>query len=175
MKKKLLILICCVSLLGLVGCGKNDNNLGGKSKVGIATIVDNNGETKKMTAKELLDIYNNNEAKFKKYYAGAEVNLTGIISSIDESFSFIKGTTVYLYVINLEDGWRIEIRKEGNEDFVADIDKGTKIQVSSNIVDKWNNKVQVYGVKKCSEPSSCYDELDNPYSDIDKTIISIVD
>lgn len=160
MKKKILtILLCGVLVFGLTGCGakneENDNNET-ESKNSKATIVDNKGTTAEMSAKELYDIYNENELKFDKYYDGAKIQLTGTVEKVKEN-----GICGYgVYEINLEDDWAICLYQEGNEDFVTELSKGTKIKANSNVGFVHGKQIYIHGVKCDENGENCEDDYD---------------
>lgn len=56
-----------------------------------ATIIDNQGNTVELTAKELIDIYDENEATFDTLYHNAEVSLVGTVDKIEYDISTAGG------------------------------------------------------------------------------------
>lgn len=91
-----------------------------------ATIIDNEGNTIEMTAEELIEIAEGNNAQYEKYYLGAAIEVTGEVSQIETGVGPYDNDCVYLeegWVIRTEDGWY---------DW-ADVAIGTKLKVKSNI------------------------------------------
>ena len=123
MRKKILAIITILAMcLALCACG------GGTA----ATITDNEGNTVQMTAKELKEIYQKNEARFDKLYENAEVTLTGTVESIDSNFMY-KGTSTRYDSIKLEDGWQIDIAHGSHDDILLKLSAGDSITVTSEI------------------------------------------
>ena len=175
MKKTIIsfVLITAFVLL-LTGCGSSSNNDSKKTSneskdSKFATIVDNEGKTNKMEAKEVVSIANENEAKFKKYYVGAKISFDGTVDKVEmDKFSWpcYKNSTYYTSVSGIEqfteqskndtsscaeitfkDGYKLFIPSEGIID-VADIESGVKYHVESNIIMKWNSELLLYGVSE---------------------------
>jgi len=140
------LLILGFLVIGITGCGnKNDSTDLGNSSNDVATIIDNNGETQKMSAKELVQIYEKDEAEFKKIYTGADITVVGTFEVVKEKidFSIIDGKSevVEVYELSLKEGWVIRINRQGNEDFIAKLNEGDKLEVKGNIAMGWNGTV----------------------------------
>lgn len=123
MKKKILAIIMVMALcLVLCACG------GGTA----ATITDNDGNTVQMTAKELKEVYDENEARFDKLYKDAEITLTGTVESIKSNFMYSGSSTRY-DSITLEDGWQVDIAHGSHDDVLSELGAGSTITVTSEI------------------------------------------
>ena len=138
MKKKVykLILMSLVFIL-LTGCGNSvfigkekDNNK--VSAIKKATIVDKEGKTVEMTSKELKKIYDQNEAKFDKYYKVASITLVGTVKSVETNFREI-GSSTTLDAIVLEEGWEVNLPAGYYEDTLIELSAGDLIYVDTNI------------------------------------------
>ncbi len=102
-------------------------------KIVSASIANNEGETETLSANELIEIYNGNQAKFNKYYTGAEVNFTAAIESISlnqmtmiSDANWGTGNTVVL----LEGGWCLVNPPQDLADYMP----GDKVQISAKII-----------------------------------------
>lgn len=131
--KKFTILLLGILLIGITGCGTKNDNLK-------ATIIDNEGNTVKITSDELSSSYSNNPANYKSKYYGASIEFTGIIEKIRD--------VATEYYIDLEEGWSIVLNQKKSEDLVKDLNKGDKIQGSSNIEykDSSTGNIKIYGM-----------------------------
>lgn len=159
MKKKLLLgLLSGILLLGSTGCGVTNPR---EKK---ATIIDNEKSTIKLSANELYNISEENEAKFKKYYIGSKVIFEGTISSVETSTSSCYMNTLFeqdqsklkmsgisyadstpCATINFEEGFKLLIPSIGVLD-LADLNVGDKYNVEANIIYMWNKQVEICGM-----------------------------
>lgn len=125
MKKSICLIICLIMILALCACGD--------SKASIVTL---SGENKKLSAKEVYDLYNSNQMSFAENYAGAEISLTATVVNVKEDkywFDSNKKNSP-LCVVTLEDGWKCEFLMEGSKKELAkSLKKGDKIQISSKL------------------------------------------
>lgn len=161
MKKKIIsILFITIIILGFTGCSKDDKNEG-KAKV-----VNNENKTEQLSSQELYDINKENAAKFKKYYVGAKISFDGTVASIEEETRNCHDSTNFetwqnglntfvstsgssdrrkCYEINFDEGYKLVI-PEGSLIDIADVNRGDKYHVESNIVYIWGNLVECFGV-----------------------------
>ena len=137
MKRKVLAIIMILTMcLVLCACG------GGTA----ATITDNEGNTVQMTAKELKEIYKENEARFDKLYENAEVTLTGTVESIDSNFMY-KGTSTRYDSITFEDGWQIDIAHGSHDDVLLELSAGDTITVTSEINSAFSANIRLCSMR----------------------------
>ena len=164
MKRKILVIgLSLILLIGLTGCGNNeDNNNPRDNKM---TIIDNDNKTVNMSINELYDISKENEAKFQKYYLGAKVSFDGVISNVEVDDSSCKSSTSFVQwqsgkesitgtsygdktpcaKITFKGGIYLYIPNTLITD-IAEISNGDKYHVESNLIYFWANNLFIYGV-----------------------------
>lgn len=133
MKKILYLLLISATIFCLTGCGngesKDDTN--SKSLVSkTAAVINKEGNTENLTAKELCSVYDDNSAKFKKYYAGAEISFIGTISKVESHFREGSSSTLW-DSITFNEGFKVYLPYDVYD--IADLSKGDVIYVKSNI------------------------------------------
>lgn len=137
MKKIWAVILLLIGVLLISGCGnKTENDIDSIDKK--ASIITNSGETISMSAKDLMDVYDANEAKFIKDYKGAKITFTGTVNSIDiESNVIVKkgGVTSNQNRIIFEEGWCLVLGSTNDKYDLADYNKGDKLEVTTGIVD----------------------------------------
>lgn len=148
MKKKVLrILVCIIFVLCLTGCGNSDvkdnKDNKGEVKTGVngqvltdvkAKIVNNDGKTEKKSWYELDQLLGENNEYFKKYYHGAEVEITDTVVQIKNNEDIAGAPTGKLcYKLILSSGWYVYLDQEQND--LSDVLAGTKVHIKSNIYD----------------------------------------
>ena len=134
MKKDKMLLILLIIGLGLIitGCGNSGVTSNTKSLVSKnATIINQEGEAETLTAKEVCSVYNENEAKFDKYYKGAEISFYGTVSEIDASFREEGGSSTVWDSVKFKEGFKLYLPSEVYD--IADLSKGDILYVRSNI------------------------------------------
>lgn len=150
MKKVLVALLVLAMVFSLFGCGASEIK---------ATVINNNGETEYLSAKELAEIKDENSIAFEKNYWSCKVIVEGKIKEVTAA-KFINGT-YYSWTIKVEGGsadWFIGKGKynESNvdEDFLATLSVGDTVKISGDIVganstecDISNGTLQVIKVK----------------------------
>lgn len=116
MKKKILFIL--LTLL-LTGCGSNSLT---KSK-----IEDTDGNLVEMSAKDLVEIYNENEMKFKKTYSNSKIEITEEYDSISTAGNV---TCVYL-----KNNWVIAYHSSTGKliDVASELNKGDKLHFTGKI------------------------------------------
>lgn len=137
MKKLLAMVLVLVMVLSLGACG------GGNGSSVKATIIDNDGATVSLSSKEILEIYNGNEAKFDKSYEGAQVTIAGTIESIEAGRNSSLGQSVY--GITLEEGWWIMVLKNSHDE-VVDLVPGDKVTITSTLQGCSVDKVELFSI-----------------------------
>lgn len=128
-----IIIMLIICLLVMTGCGKDDSNASASSKSlasKTATVINKEGNTEKLTAKEICSVYDENSAKFKKYYAGAEISFIGTVSEVDSYFKESSGSTTW-DSITFEEGFKVYLPYNVYD--IADLSKGDVLYVKSNI------------------------------------------
>ena len=110
-----------------------------------ATIVDNNGNTIELTAEELQDICNENEAQFKDLYSSASITLVGTVEKIevDVTERLFGGGAFNDDIITLKEGWIVRLVHDSHKDLLLKLNKGDKIEVKSEIVNAEFNRVEI--------------------------------
>jgi hypothetical protein len=144
MKKRILlilfIMIICMAFGGCGGASSSDSvdsqiveeTEGTDSK---ATIVTNEGDEVEMTAQELMDAYDGNEASFAKIYEGAKITFTGTISTVKlDTDGCIESGSIcaHLNKIVFEEGWCVVIQNDSPYD-LANYNPGDKYIVTTAI------------------------------------------
>ena len=100
MKKKIsLILMIIVTLFALTGCSSDP-----KMK-----IIDNEGKSVEMTAKELLEAKNNNDSKYKSLYIGAYATVKTKVKYVKDRRIYLEGGIFTDYNSSLYDVNKIEV------------------------------------------------------------------
>ena len=98
----------------------------------IATIITRNGETEQLTKKELINIHNENEAKFDKNYLGAEISFIGTVSKVEYDFLEQMGSSRSSRdAIILKEGYKVYLPHDLYD--MTEFSKGDKVFVCSNI------------------------------------------
>ena len=144
MKKKTIVILLLIAVaLGVTGCGANKNEK--TNSIIKAKVTDNTGNKLEITADELLDVYNENNAKFEKIYKDAEIELEGKVEKVSSNM----GGWIY-DIVYLENNWEILFSKDYYD--LSNLEKGTKVRVKSKIAGKDPennlNKMAIYGIRK---------------------------
>ena len=145
MKKSKIIIavLATIAAFSVTACTSKDdpavnNQMESTKDTSAATIETNEGETVEMTAAELIDVYDSNEAKFEKLYTGAEITFTGTVKSVKTKCSVCAtaGTvSANQNKIVFEEGWCLIVGTDNyNAIDLADIEKGESITVTTGIV-----------------------------------------
>ena len=134
MKKALSLILALVLCLSLCACGgKNENDSGTNAK---ATIITNEGKTVKLSAEELFNEYDGNEARFNKLYGGASIEFVGTVKNVKVETDVYNGESITTKQnkIVFEEGWSL-ILGSGNTTYdLANYYPGQKLKVSTGIV-----------------------------------------
>ena len=140
-RKDILILLTLVNfclLLVLTSCGLRETK---------ATIVDNQGEKIELSAKELKEVYETNEAKFERVYKGANISFEGTVKSVEADCTEY-GSGIALDRIVFEEGWKVSLAHGTNTEFLEDLEKGTKVRVKSNINSCFGIDIDIRGMNE---------------------------
>lgn len=162
--KRILYLSLVIILLLITGCGTKKD---GDSKEYKASIIDNENQTLKMSAKELKQILDENEAKFKKYYVGSKISFDGTVVKVEnDSFMQLNCADDTSYIrhksdirsisgvdyydkrtcakISFKEGFTLYIPSTGILD-LSEINNGDRYHIESNIGGEFGNIV-VFGL-----------------------------
>ena len=104
-----------------------------------ATIIDNQGNTVELTAKELMDIHNENEATFDTLYSNAEISLVGTVEKIEYNISTSGGSGLFIKrdYITLKEGWELAVIHGSHDDVLLNLKNGDKLEIQTEISDVW--------------------------------------
>ena len=140
MKKAVTLILALMLLLSLCACGGNSENGAGTEDSSKATIVTNEGETVELSAQDLFDEFDANEARFAKVYQGAAIEFVGTVDYIKLETNVFTGEYTGGGVaskqnkIVFEEGWCL-ILFAGNTTYdLADYYPGQKLKVSTGIL-----------------------------------------
>ena len=128
----LIVLLLIVLLLNGKNSMNSDNSKNTSKKINTskATIVNKQGEIEELSAKELKKIYDENQANFKKNYAGAYIVFIGTVERVRNGF-IENGSTITLDCIEFKEGFNFNLNS--NEYDLSNISSGDKIIVLANI------------------------------------------
>ena len=132
MKKALSLILALVLCLSLCACGENSTGTNTK-----ATIETNEGKTVQLSAEELFNEYDGNEARFNKLYFGVTISFTGTVKSIKTETEVLNGkgnVTAKENKIVFEEGWCVIIGHANETYDLADYYPGQKLEVSTGIL-----------------------------------------
>ena len=139
MKKIVSLLLAGALTLSLAACGGENNTTNAESDTpntdtSAATIITNEGDTVTMTAQDLIDAYDSNEASFNKLYQYAEIQFTGTISNIKVDTSVIVepgSVKAGQQKIVFEEGWCLVLSEDNSTYDLADFNAGDVVNVTS--------------------------------------------
>lgn len=137
MKKAVTLILALMLLLSLCACGGNSENGAGTEDTSKATIVTNEGETVELSAQDLFDEYDANEARFAKVYRGATIEFVGTVDYIKFETavpSDANRVTSNQNKIVFEEGWCLILGDENTTYDLADYDPGQKLKISTGIL-----------------------------------------
>ena len=130
-----LILVVCMSF---VACGgKNDTASDEPTAEVTATVITNENKTIEVTAQDLFDEYDANEARFAKLYTGASIEFEGTVKYIKiDTGAYIGGDSVSAHQnkIVFEEGWCLILGRDSTTYDLADYYPGQKLKVSTGII-----------------------------------------
>lgn len=138
MKKKFLAITMVLALcLSLCACGGSSDTK--------ATIIDNEGNTVQMTAKELIALDDENSAKFDNLYQNAEITLVGTVESVDSGFRE-NGVSFLWDRITLEGGWQIQMYHGSHDEVLLELSAGDTVEITSKIKSTFGSCVNMFDV-----------------------------
>lgn len=118
----LLISVC------LTGCEQSTGSAD-STESSVVTITNSDGNVETMTTSDLVDIYNNNEAKFDMLYKNNEVTVEGVVDRVETGNDITFG---YVYKVYLVDGWELILLKSAHPE-VIDLNAGDKVRIESEL------------------------------------------
>lgn len=145
MKKTLISILALVLLLSMFACGKTaptedteniDAPADSESTENKATVTTNEGDTVEVSAQDLFNEYDGNEARFLKLYGGATIEFTGTVSYIKVGTDVYSGENVITnqHKTVFEEGWCLIIGSENATYDLVDYYPGQKLTVTTGIV-----------------------------------------
>lgn len=145
MKKVLVLILSLVLTLSMFACAKTapaedtentDSTENAESIENKATVTTNEGDTVEVSAQDLFNEYDGNEARFLKLYGGATIEFTGTVSYIKVGTDVYNGENVITnqHKIVFEEGWCLIIGNENTSFDLADYYPGQKLTVKTGIV-----------------------------------------
>ena len=138
MKKGVSLILAAALMLSLAACGGGGGATSdGENGTSSATIITNEGDTVTMTAQDLIDAYDSNEASFNKLYQYAEIQFTGTISNIKVDTSVIVEPGSVMagqQKIVFEEGWCLVLSEDNTTYDLADFNAGDVVEVTTSIV-----------------------------------------
>ncbi len=138
MKKGVSLILAAALMLSLAACGGGGGATSdGENGTSSATIITNEGDTVTMTAQDLIDAYDSNEASFNKLYQYAEIQFTGTISNIKVDTSVIVEPGSVMagqQKIGFEEGWCLVLSEDNTTYDLADFNAGDVVEVTTSIV-----------------------------------------
>ena len=139
MKRVKILLMVALMALTLMACGNDNASTEDSTSNLAATIVTNEGETVEMTAQELMDVYDGNEAAFEKKYNGAKITFTGTVKKIETNTSYSTSESAVHAnsggdTIAFEEGWTLIISERSTYPIeLADLNVGDKLVITTGI------------------------------------------
>ena len=148
MKKITTLLIVLIISVLFVACGQSV-----QEKKATASITDNEGNTVELSAEEVQEIYDGNEAKFEKLYQGADISFIGTVESVDSGFRN-SGSDILLDSIIFEEGWQVSLLHGSHEDLLIELSPGDMLEVHTQIYSGFGIWVDLRG----TSPRGGYNE-----------------
>ena len=137
MKKALSLILALVMCLSLCACGGENNTPETTAPAtNTATVITNEGETVNVSAQDLFDEYDANEARFAKVYAGATIEFIGTVKYIKIKTNVYTGESITTRQnkIVFEEGWCLILGANSTLYDLADYYPGQKLKVTTGIV-----------------------------------------
>ena len=128
----LVFMICLLSC----SCNGNTTKIEPEENTAVtATITSNENKTINMTAEDLFNEFDSNEARFNKLYKGATIEFTGIVKNIkvDTPVNNGSGASAQQNKIVFEEGWCLILSKDTTFD-LASYFPGQKLTVTTGIL-----------------------------------------
>ena len=136
MKKWISMLLALVLCMSLCACG-GENATEETADLGKAAITTKDGEIAMMSAQELIDVYNGNEASFAALYGGAQIHFTGTVQSVklDTSVVVESGSVkASQNKVIFEEGWSLVLSVDNKNIDLASLVPGQAYEVTTGIV-----------------------------------------
>ena len=134
MKKALSLILALVMCLSLCACGGGDPSIPTNNE---ATVITNEGETVEVSAQDLFDEYDANEARFIKIYHGSTIEFTGTVKQVEVNATVVSNLNSVgpgPSKIVFEEGWCLVLGKDNTKFDLADYYPGQKLEVSTGII-----------------------------------------
>lgn len=157
MKKKILLLIVCIVLL--TGCGLKKEVLDTS-----ATVELSDGTLETVKIEDLLEMYENNSAKYWKVYANQDISFVGTIESM-HSYGSYNGSSYGVDQIKFKEGWTLNLVADSHDLLQYDI--GDKLSVKSTLGH--------CGISDCEVSSVGATYTDGLFIHIDNSELSLVE
>lgn len=141
MKKLIALLMVVILGVSLCACGDNTKN----TEELKASIIDNDGNACSLTSDELKEIEDTNEAQFDSIYCGADISFVGTVKKVETYFRRSGSSTVF-DSISFEEGWKVYLLHDYNEDFIVNLSVGDKVKVESQIFGYDVGYIEVMGM-----------------------------
>lgn len=145
---KLIIIIAIVVVAVIIGIIAvvitSNNNSNDKTTTNQkATIIDNEGNEIEMSAEDLMNIFDTNEARFFKLYGGAKITFYGTVEQIGVNTDVMaqsgKITTGQQKII-FKEGWGLTIGTENRKFDLSSYNVGDILKVTTSIVTAKNTE-----------------------------------
>lgn len=139
LKLMIIIVIVVVAIIGIIAVViTSNNNSNDKTTTNQkATIIDNEGNEIEMSAEDLMNIFDTNEARFFKLYGGAKITFYGTVEQIGINTSVMaqsgKITTGQQKIV-FKEGWGLTIGTENRKFDLASYNAGDVLKVTTSIV-----------------------------------------
>lgn len=143
MKKWFAFLLALIMCQSLCACGGNDTSKTTDAPtetttptINKATVITNEGETVEVSAQDLFNEYDANEARFLKLYGGASIEFVGTVKNIKVETDVYTGESITTKQskIVFEEGWSLIIGSENTTYDLANYYPGQKLKVSTGII-----------------------------------------
>ena len=141
MKKALSLILALALCLSLCACGgrtDTTNEVPTQPTEIKATISTNEGKTVELSAQDLFNEFDGNEARFNKIYKGATIKFVGTVKYIKTNTLVSTGdgtATSDQHKIVFEEGWCVIIGHANTTYDLADYYPGQRLEVSTGILD----------------------------------------
>ena len=135
-----LFTVCVLICMLFCSCSNQGGTFSDSSKGNtVATVITNDGESKRMTAKDLVDLKESNPVAFENKYFQAKVTVIGKVEKI-HGRTTLDGHYMSAY-LELEDGWIIDAYASD----VADLAVGDTVKAVGNIFSiSLTDEVRIY-------------------------------
>ena len=138
-RKSLIILVVTIFGIGLTGCGK---------KIEIrADVIDNEGNSSKMSANEIIEMKQSNAALYNENYSKAKIEVISYVEEIKGPYQYMDHDEYYIaYEVALQGNWSARVDRDN--EVLKKLKKGDKVKVSEVSIAEAFHKVELVGVEK---------------------------